>query len=313
MGELFFEYFWLVGHCLWSLLAATLGGVLALADFPVPKAEPAKIDVEPRQTVRTVRVRWRMVVALGLALLVPSCVLTLGGPLASPVLWASALYLSTWVLLGIAVLGFACGRGKRRMIWFGAALFGLGYMILNRSGDAFEQSSYVHLVADELLEAVRPRLPEVMGGFPARTTAMAIENARIRRILDWTVEMQFREPTTLEDLVKFIQERAKAADGHELLIYVDPQGLQDADKTMFDTFQIKTIRCSLGTALNIATRQNSLSAYVRDGMIYITSPASDSDPPVEIDYYLMAGHCVLALLSAGLGALLVPLVSNREA
>ena len=71
--------------------------------------------------------------------------------------------------------------------------------------------------------------------------------------------------------------------------------------------------CSLGTALQVALQQIGLFPYVRDGMIYITNKMSSDQLPVEIDYYLLAGHCVLALLSAGLGALLVPLVSNREA
>jgi len=305
------HYYWLVGHCLWSLLAATIGGVLALALFAVPKAESARLDVEPRQNVRPVRVKWRMAAAIGLALLVPLLALTLGGPLSSPVLWASALYLSTWVLLGITILGFACGRGNRRMIWFGAALFGLGYMILNRSGDAFEQGSYVHLVADELLEAVRPRFPEVVSGFPAKTAAMAYENARIRRILDQTAPMRFREAAALEDFLKYISAKAKATDGRVLPIYVDPIGLQDADKTMQDTIQIDLESCSLGTALRIALRQLSLTSDVRDGMVYITSYASD-DTPGDIDYYLLVGHCFLAMISAGLGAVLVPLVSNRE-
>jgi hypothetical protein len=305
-------YYWLVGHCLWSLVAATIGGGLALGLFAVPKAESAKLDVEPRQDVRPVRVKWRIAAAVGLALLVPLLALILGGgPLSSPALWASGLYLSTWVLLGIAVLGFACGRGKRRMIWFGAALFGLGYMILNRSGDAFEQGSYVHMVADELLEGLRPRLPEMVGGFPARTAAMAHENARIRRILDRTVPMPFREPTALEDFLKYLRATAKAADGRDLSIYVDPIGLQDADKSMQDTIQIDLENCSIGTALRIALRQLNLTTDVRDGMVYITSYSSD-DPPGGIDYYLLVGHCFLAMISAGLGALLVPLVSNRE-
>ena len=42
---------------------------------------------------------------------------------------------------------------------------------------------------------------------------------------------------------------------------------------------------------------------VRDGLVHITSVSSE-DAPVVVDYYLLLGHCVLALLAAGLGACL---------
>ena len=58
-------YYWLVGHCLWSLLAATIGGGLGLALFAIPKAGSAKIDVEPRQEVRPARWKWPRAIAIG--------------------------------------------------------------------------------------------------------------------------------------------------------------------------------------------------------------------------------------------------------
>ncbi len=303
--------YWLIGHCLWSLLAATFGGVLAAALFAVPKAQPDSLDVEPRQEARPTRLKWRRAAAIGLALFVPLSAMILVSPLSDPALWTSALYLSTWALLGITVLGFACGRGKRRMIWFGAALFGLGYMVLNRSGDGFEEFSYVHLVADEFLEAVRPRLPEIVRGFPAKSAAMAGENARIREILERKIPMRFREETSLETVLDHIRTSTKAADGRELPIYVDPQGLQDADKTMQSVVQIDLEASPLDTTLRLALGQLGLFFSVINGMVYITSSSSPYEP-AQIDYYLLAGHCFLALLSAGLGAFLVPLISHRE-
>ena len=241
----------------------------------------------------------------------PFPILILFGSLYNPAFWAGAMYLSTWLVLGLAVLGFACGRGKRRMIWFGAALFGLGYMTLNRSPDAFEEFSYAHLLADDFLEAVRPMLPEVWRGFPAETAAMAIENARVKKILDRKVPMRFREETSLERVLDHVRATTKAADGHELPIYVDFEGLRDADKTLESTVQIDLENSSLDSTLRIVMRQLGLYSDVRDGMVYITGHSRDDLP--RIDYYLLVGHCCLALLSAGLGAFLVPLVSHRDA
>ena len=306
-------YYWLVGHCLWTLLAATCGGGLAVVLFAVPHATPPQPEAVPVPAVQPARVPWRLIVAFGLAGLVPGSALVLVSPLAHPAFWASALYLATWVVLGITVLGFACRRGKRRMVWFGAALFGLGYMVLNRAGDRFEEYSYVHLVADEFLEAVRPMLPGVVGGFPAPTAELARENARIRQSLDRQVPMRFRAGTTLGDLLDYLRATTKAADGREVPIYVDPQGLQDADKTLESTVQIDLERCSLATALRLALPQLNLFFDLTNGMVYITSHSADYPFNKKVDYYLLAGHCMLALLAAGLGALLVPLVSHREA
>ncbi len=316
VGPLDFEnypraYYWLIGHCLWSLLAATIGGGLAVALFAVPEAQGARLAVEPREEVRPVRMKWRWAIAIGLALVIPLSAMMLVRPMSDPAIWAGAVYLSTWALLGLTVLGVACGRGKRRMIWFGAALFGLGYMILNRSGDGFEETSYVHLVADDFLEAIRPRLPDIVRGFPARSAATALDNARIREILDRKIPMRFREETPLEDVLNHIRAMTKTADGLELPIYVDPIGLQDADKTMQSTVQIDLEGCRLETTLRLALRQLGMHHFIMNGMLYITS-SSSGDRDDQIDYYLLVGHCLLALISAGLGAFLVPLVANRE-
>ena len=305
-----FAYFWLVGHCLWSLLIATIGGGLARALFAGPRNRPARLDGDPRPVARPACGKWRGAVAIGLALFVPFSALILLSPLSHPALLASALYLTTWLLLGITVLGAACGSGKRRMVWFGAALFGLGYMILNRSGDGFEQSTYFHLVTDEFLEAVRPKLPDILSGFPAKTAAMASENLRIKKILDRKIPMKFREETSLETVLDYLRATTKALDGRELPIYVNPQALQDVDKTMQSLIQIDLEDCSLETTLRLALRQLNLSPYIINGMVYVTGN-STGDTPDEIDYYLLVGHCIMAMLSAGLGACLVPLVSNR--
>ena len=251
--------YWLVGHCFWSLLAATIGGTLAAALFAAlfaaPQAAAVRLADQPRRQRPPLRVPWRGVVAAGLATFIPLAALVLYGLRSDPAFWVGALSLTTWVLLGVTVLGFACGSGPCRMTWLGAALFGLGYMVLNRSGDRFEQSSYVHLLADDFLEAVRPNLLEVVRGFPAKTAAMAIENARIQQLLDQRILMRFREETALENLLDHVRAATRATDGRELPIYVAPQGLRDAVKTLHSVVQIDLKGRPLCTTLRLALKQ----------------------------------------------------------
>ena len=48
----------------------------------------------------------------------------------SPDSWAGAMFYVTWGLLGVVVLGAVAAHGRRRHLLVGAALFGIGYMIL---------------------------------------------------------------------------------------------------------------------------------------------------------------------------------------
>jgi hypothetical protein len=303
--------YWMIGQCLWSLLAAMLGGWLSHFLFAAPASPTTDIEDEAQREVPPSRPRRRRFVVVGLAGLVALVALIRIVPRLDLAVWAGAVYMLTWVVLGFAALGFACVRGRRRMIWFGAAFFGLGYMVLNRGPDQFEESTYAHLVADEFLGGLRPWLSRVVGGFPAETAVAAAENARIKKVLDQPLPMQFPEATPLKDVVKYIVTATETPDGREVPIYVDPQGLQDADKTMESTIEIDLEGCPLSTTLSLALRQLNMYYYVSDGMVIITSTQSEG-PARHVDYYLLLGHCVLAMLSAGLGACVVPLVSNRR-
>ena len=140
--------------------------------------------------------------AVGLVGLVTLTILVIVRRRSDPALWAGAVYLLTWVVLGTAVLGFACGRGKRRMVWFGAALFGLGYMVLNRGPDRFEEVSYVHLVADQFLSRPPPMAASGRERVPRGDGGIATANTRITKTLDQVIPMRFPDPTPLEDVLQ---------------------------------------------------------------------------------------------------------------
>ena len=52
------------------------------------------------------------------------------GSKSAPGFWVGAAFLATCGLLGVTVLGVAGDHGKRRQIWLGAAVFGIGYMAM---------------------------------------------------------------------------------------------------------------------------------------------------------------------------------------
>jgi hypothetical protein len=60
----------------------------------------------------------------------------LAGPRARPLLWAAVPVLLTSGMLGIALIGALCGRGRQRTAWIGAFVFGAGYMFLVLGRDA---------------------------------------------------------------------------------------------------------------------------------------------------------------------------------
>jgi RNA polymerase sigma factor (sigma-70 family) len=101
----------------------------------------------------------------------------------------------------------------------------------------------------------------------------------VLKTLDEPVAMQFVNETPLEDVLKYIKETTKSKgfpDG--LPIYVDPVGLQEAEKTMTSPVQIDLNGVPLRRTLQLALRQLGLIYHVEDGMIYITSESSEHIP-----------------------------------
>ena len=95
-------------------------------------------------------------------------------------------------------------------------------------------------------------------------------------------------------------------------IYVDPMGLQEAERTLTSTVTVNLDGVPLKTTLRLCLKQLGLTYRIRDGLLFITSEES-ADPflPFYQDPFLIAGHCVLALLAAGFGGFVAPLFCLR--
>ncbi len=73
----------------------------------------------------------------------------------SPEIGAGAAFLLTWAVMGLAILGAVCGRGRLREAWFGTASFGIAYLFV-----AFTPVFTMALPTDHFLNAVfRPGGP----------------------------------------------------------------------------------------------------------------------------------------------------------
>ena len=121
--------------------------------------------------------------------------------------------------------------------------------------------------------------------------------------LNERISMNFGNETPLDDVKKYIEQSTQdeaAGLPTGIPIYVDPQGLQDADKTMASTVQISLEGIPLKTTLRLLLKQLNLVYTVKDGLLTITSNSSE-DQPTEIRVYQVADLAIIPLSLMGGG------------
>jgi len=121
--------------------------------------------------------------------------------------------------------------------------------------------------------------------------------------LNERISMNFGNDTPLDDVVKYIQQSTQdeaAGLPTGIPIYVDPQGLQDADKTLASTVSIALEGIPLKTTLRLLLKQLNLTYTVKDGLLTITSSSSE-DQPTEIRVYQVADLAIIPLSLMGGG------------
>jgi hypothetical protein len=299
-----------IAHSLWALLAALIGGVVARTLFAGPRDRAGTRDTHALGTAHSPLRQLLWPAALGLAGWVLVVFLGVIGSASTPGLWAGATFLGTCGLLGMVVLAFAGAQGTHRQVWLGAALFGIGYMAL-AFGRSVELETWPSLPTDHLLYDLRRWFPTVASGFPTSSEGIAAANARVHDALEQPVPMRFPKDTPLEDVLKYIKAQTRGPDGKGIPIYVDPIGLQDAERSMSSTVQIDVDGVALRTTLRLCLDQQGLGYSIRDGLVLITSKES-ALTPVYQDPFLIVGHCLLALVAAGFGGLVAPLVFDKR-
>ena len=263
-----------IGHYVLALIAASLGAVLASAFFGATSFRSERQPDDARDESRSRHVRRRNATVIGLSgLALASSVAVIGSRLTPP-LWAGTTYLVICGLLGLAALGALVGKGLAREIWLGAALFGWGYIILAFGWHPF-YAGYPHLVTREWLESLRPSLPTKLSGFPPCDDRTEPANARILAAIEQPIPMHFPSPTPLEDILRHIKKATASPDGKRFPIFVDPIGLQEAERACLQ----RRSSTALSTSLS-----GIVCTSVCDGWVSLTrSRTASCKSPVTVN------------------------------
>ena len=107
----------------------------------------------------------------------------------------------------------------------------MGFLLLVFSPPPHEaQRPDFYLPTVEFLEAIRPQCAGLMAGLSADPISVAATDARIRKALRQRVPMRFPDTTTLEDMIRYIQQATRSPDGKMIPIDVDRIGLLVAER-----------------------------------------------------------------------------------
>jgi RNA polymerase sigma factor (sigma-70 family) len=94
--------------------------------------------------------------------------------------------------------------------------------------------------------------------------------------LDEPLSMSFNEETPLEDVLKYIKQATTTKTYAGIPIYVDPIGLQEAEKSMTSTVRNMDLEgVPLRRTLQLLLKQLDLMYFVDDGILCITSAESE--------------------------------------
>ena len=86
--------------------------------------------------------------------------------------------------------------------------------------------------------------------------------------------MRFPDETPLDDVISYIKKATKRGSNEPgIQVYVDPIGLQEAERSLNSTVTYDHERTSLESALPLLLKQVGLSYCVKDGLLFISSPS----------------------------------------
>jgi hypothetical protein len=120
--------------------------------------------------------------------------------------------------------------------------------------------------------------------------------------LEEPISMSFANETPLEDVLKYIKAATQGPNDTGIPIYVDPVGLNEAEKTMTSPVTLDLEGVPLKTTLRLLLKQLGLTYTVKDGLLTITSESSE-DQPTEIRVYPVADLAIIpiSLMGGGMG------------
>jgi Domain of unknown function (DUF4139)/N-terminal domain of unknown function (DUF4140) len=159
--------------------------------------------------------------------------------------------------------------------------------VVQQTGESWPGVRITLSTARPSLDAAPPELLPLKMAVAGDTDSGPIDahDDKSQKILDKlgeSVPMSFAEDTPLEDVLKYVKQATKSTaypDG--LPIYVDPIGLQEAEKSMTSTVRNMDLTgVSLKVTLKLLLNQLDLTYKVKNGLLTITSRES-ADQPID--------------------------------
>jgi hypothetical protein len=173
---------------------------------------------------------------------------------------------------------------------------------VTRAGVPFPDNQYIEYPDAEVWRALSERRIARYG----KAVDVFERDAKTKSIqakLDQPIAMSFPNDTPLEDVLKYIKTATQDANDPGIPIYVDPLGLQEADKTLTSNVSIDLEGVPLKTTLRLLLKQLGLTYTVKDGFLMITSQESE-DQQTEIRVYPVADLAIIPLsliMGGGMG------------
>ncbi|SIO40824.1 conserved hypothetical protein [Singulisphaera sp. GP187] len=159
--------------------------------------------------------------------------------------------------------------------------------VVQQTGEAWSDVRVTLSTARPSLDAAPPELLPLKMNIAETVNSGPIasrddRSMRIAEELGKLIDLPFKEETPLEDVIKFIRSSTRnSAFPEGIPIYVDPVGLQEAEKTMTSPVLFDLPQVPLKTSLKLILKQLGMVYQVRDGLLMITS--SDSEDLVNPD------------------------------
>ena len=96
--------------------------------------------------------------------------------------------------------------------------------------------------------------------------------------LEEPISMSFAAETPLDDVLKYIKQATTTPTFSGIPIYVDPIGLQEAERSLNSTVRLDLEGIPLRRTLQLMLTQLGLAYFVEDGMLVVTSEDSAGKP-----------------------------------
>ncbi|MGZ3386354.1 MAG: hypothetical protein ACXWNF_14905 [Isosphaeraceae bacterium] len=173
---------------------------------------------------------------------------------------------------------------------------------VTRAGVPFPDNQYIEYPDAEVWRALSERRI-VRYGKAVDVFERDPKTKSIQAKLDQPIAMSFPNETPLEDVLKYIKTATQDANDTGIPIYVDPLGMQEADKTLTSPVSIDLEGVPLKRTLRLLLKQLGLTYTVKDGYLMITSETSE-DQQTEIRVYPVADLAIIPMsliMGGGMG------------